>query len=259
MSNIIDPKVILALGACFTYDFIRNNYPKSTDVKFIWRSSIPSMVSESIENFVFPSEIIDKAELKTLQTDFFKDPPFIDLISQADLLVMDLIKDTYQTIEYKNNFFTYGVEQEKYNIIELLPGANLYKYGTSLHLEIFFKSLSKFSEIVRATQIPKILIGAGLSHFSYDTTNNKVELLENDEHHEIFIRARYLYMIEKIFTTFFPDFLYIPLPHFLQNFDKNHPWGVNPVHYRDHIFTFIFNDSVSSCICLNMLKDIVFF
>ena len=241
-------KTIAIFGSCVSRDNFNTrfnaNYKKDFEVVLLEnQTTILSLMANNIkynDNSLDPLTDWDrKMTLTELNKSFL-----LSLKSlQPDILIIDFFADSrFQTIEYKNSFFTVNDwKNTKTNIYKEMEQESTPFIPTEIQLEENMKKLYDFCKRELPTTI--IILNKARAVNSYQDMNGKTLFFNKEFINKINNRWE---LLDNLWLTLFPDTISIDAMTLDLKGDINHPWGNGYVHYTKQFYhNFIFGLKLS--------------
>lgn len=165
----------------------------------------------------------------TFENDLYKKFNLIDYLNWADVIVLDIVRDSYDILELDNgSIVTRGVEVEKYDMERLLPIKKKSEFGTLSHFEAWLAAIKKFAAIMKTSKTPMIFINARWGPLYISDWN--ISLISDFDQYGITRRNFIIAHYQDIVRELLPLELDVHIPSWINFADPAHPWGSNPMH-----------------------------
>jgi len=218
---------ILVIGSCLAHDAAKALFRKTATYSYIWRMSTPSMMSTRA---ALPVDIeMSDSERLTFERDLYKTPPVWDSVANADAIVFDLVRDSYDFLLLGNgSVVTRGVEMEKYAIEQRIDVAERFHLGTLQHFEAWLSATRLFADMMRTSGKPIIVIRPRWMHLYL--RDWRFSLIDNFDQFEIVRRNLIVGHYGRIMEALLGSPVALTIPEPISYADPAHPWGANPLH-----------------------------
>lgn len=225
---------ISIFGSCVTRDIF--NYIKDENIKLInyyARSSIVSIVSESLNKSIYGIDLESKFQRKMVYNDvnklIFKE---LDKYN-SDILLIDLIDERFGVIKLgKNKYITKSAEYSRTNEFKKKFKGEI--ITESNRIDLWEKSFDKFiSLITKKIGMNNIYINECYYCYKYIDNNNQIAEFSNKDYIEQQnkILAHYYKYIRDNYDKV--RFLNSNKQYFA---DEKHRWGLSPFHYEEKYY-----------------------
>ncbi|MCW2285018.1 hypothetical protein M2323_002855 [Rhodoblastus acidophilus] len=221
---------ILVIGSCLAHDAAKALFREDANYRYIWRMSTPSMMSpEPASCDAAILEAMSSSERLTFERDVFKTPGIADAIETAEIIILDLVRDSYDFLRLENGaIITRGVEVEKYALEETLKTTERLRLGTLGHFEMWLEAIHRFAEMVRAAQKPIVVLRPRWMHLYLHEW--RFSLVGDFDQFEIVRRNLVIGHYGRIMESLLGLPVALSIPDSISYADSAHPWGSNPLH-----------------------------
>lgn len=259
MNDLKSIKNVLVIGSCVAHDFAKKllQYNECVNFNYIWRVSTLSLLSKkpSYDN-LFNQFIRNEDEIKTFNADWVKS--FDGLLSHDnsyDLIIIDYVRDIYDVVKINESFITYGVEVDKYSLLNKFEfDFQIFKYNSIDYIKYWEDKFPVFVDLISKFNTTVINV---LPRFAFHSFNqsDEFELQERYNIYENHKKGFFLYEIHKRVKKLFMPSLFAAMPDFPLLLDINHRWGINPVHFNDEVYSLWIDDFLKNSNYFNSFES----
>lgn len=227
----LKPLRVFVLGSCVTRDAFNYDENGSMELAFyIARTSFASQNLNSWEDSGILEKINSPFQKKMVKIDLQKSLLFYVNEIDYDLIVVDLIDDRFDLVEYEKNCFAT-------RSVEFLKGANNnFVSRMSHHGDQYEKNWKEgFDKFISNLEKSGALFKLRINEVYWAEETNECESIPGFEKDKIvlensYLKSRYKYIREKLQNKHL-----ISYNKEVFKADVNHKWGVSPFHY-DKVF-----------------------
>lgn len=230
-------KGITIFGSCVSRDVFRvAEYPEN--INYFARSSLISLMSEPLsisnEDIKLESDFQKNMVLHDFRKDFFE-----ETWTKGNFIVIDFIDERFDVMKYGKSYVTCSNEFVNGKVIDVRPFERVSRFQQSTH-ELWKKScLLFFDRLLAQVSNEDILI-----HETYWAKNyiENGQLNEFPNHALIKANNKMLEAYYGFLRSTYPGLRFVSAP---RTGNKDHTWGLSPVHYTDEYYLNIYDQIMS--------------
>lgn len=230
-------RTVTVYGSCVSRDVIRVDAGKTglAPGGYIARQSVVSAMSGPVDLPSTPSLLKSSFQRRMVEGDVRSNcmEQIRNVADTTDILLMDLIDERFGVFPVGDGYVTDSDEFKQCGWRSILPERPLISFGSERHLHLFKGSFTRFVEFLVEVAIydrtylllPKFatesLQGDNFEHLVIPPTKRNLDF-----------EPYYAYAKESGISVIRP-------PEHLTIADKNHLWGLGPVHYADGFYQWV--------------------